>query len=138
MKTSLCLGTVQFGMDYGVTNIKGKVSESEIKEILNKASNYKIKYLDTAQSYGNSEEVLGRCMPPDKEFKIISKLSPLKNKSISKKEINTLEQNIHKTLSDLKCDFIDSFLLHRSDDLKNQEFNNTRLDQFFNFYQHLL
>ena len=31
---SLCLGPVQFGMNYGITNIKGKIGLDEIQKIL--------------------------------------------------------------------------------------------------------
>ena len=31
MTPRICLGTAQFGLDYGVTNVKGKIKESEIK-----------------------------------------------------------------------------------------------------------
>ena len=50
MTINLCLGTVQFGMDYGITNKSGKVKLSEVKKILDFASDSGIKYLDTAQA----------------------------------------------------------------------------------------
>ena len=58
-RPQLCLGTVQFGMTYGITNHFGQVTEDEV--ILKLAASYGIEFLDTAQSYGTSELVLGRC-----------------------------------------------------------------------------
>lgn len=55
----LALGTVQFGSDYGVSNLSGKVSEPTVKEILDYAKEIGIHTLDTASLYGSSEEVLG-------------------------------------------------------------------------------
>ena len=118
MVSSLCLGTVQFGMDYGITNNNGKVSEVAVKEILEIAQKQNINYLDTAQSYGNSEEVIGRCKPVNSQFKIISKLFPLDKKIIN---IEILEKKFFKSLSNLKCKEINSFFLHRSEDIKSDE-----------------
>ena len=54
----ICLGTVQFGLNYGID--KKKIDIREIDEILEKALIYKINILDTAQNYGNSEELIGK------------------------------------------------------------------------------
>ena len=32
--SKLCLGTVQFGLDYGIANTLGKVEQSEVNDIL--------------------------------------------------------------------------------------------------------
>lgn len=55
----LALGTVQFGLDYGISNKKGMVSKEEVQKILDYAKSVGIDTLDTAQGYGKSEEVLG-------------------------------------------------------------------------------
>jgi aryl-alcohol dehydrogenase-like predicted oxidoreductase len=73
----LGLGTVQFGMDYGVTNQDGRVPEDEVGRILALAAMAGISVLDTAQAYGESEAVLGRQMPPDHGFRIVTKTAPL-------------------------------------------------------------
>lgn len=49
------IGTAQFGGNYGITNINGKVSSKEIKKIIDLASSKNINTLDTAISYGTSE-----------------------------------------------------------------------------------
>ena len=55
----IALGTVQFGLDYGVGNSDGQVTPSEVKAILDLASLNRIKTLDTAILYGESESYLG-------------------------------------------------------------------------------
>jgi len=55
----LALGTVQFGINYGINNTQGKISRQEAAKILKYAWNHDITVLDTASAYGNSEEVLG-------------------------------------------------------------------------------
>ena len=56
----LCLGTAQFGLDYGITNKSGLVPKSEVGKILESAKRNGIKILDTAIAYGSSESVLGQ------------------------------------------------------------------------------
>ena len=56
----LALGTVQFGMDYGVANRGGRPDERAIADILRMARDCGIDMLDTAPSYGDSEALLGR------------------------------------------------------------------------------
>jgi len=55
----LALGTVQFGLPYGVANQTGQVLRLEAKEMLELARNSGMKMLDTAKGYGDSEECLG-------------------------------------------------------------------------------
>lgn len=68
----LVLGTVQFGLQYGV-NSAGRPSQEAVKSILNEAAKGGIATLDTSSAYGNSEEVLGECITPEENFKIVSK-----------------------------------------------------------------
>ncbi len=60
MSTRLALGTVQFGLPYGITNRTGQVMPAEARAILEYASAKGLDTLDTAISYGNSEECLGK------------------------------------------------------------------------------
>ena len=56
----LALGTAQFGIDYGINSISGKVKTQEIEKILHLAKSENINLLDTAASYGDSEKILGQ------------------------------------------------------------------------------
>ena len=58
----LVLGTVQFGIKYGVANQTGKPQIHEVMDILQQAIEGGVNCLDTAPSYGESEEVIGRCL----------------------------------------------------------------------------
>lgn len=55
----LALGTVQFGLKYGIANKQGLVSFDEAKKILEYAFPKGIDTLDTAFAYGRSEQILG-------------------------------------------------------------------------------
>ena len=52
----IALGTVQFGLDYGISNTTGKITPEMAAEILSFAAGNGIDTLDTAQAYGSAEE----------------------------------------------------------------------------------
>ena len=87
------LGTVQFGIDYGVSNTAGQVPASEVSAILATAHQSGIRVLDTAASYGNAEQVLGRALWPDHRFDIVTKTPPLSHglEAVEKRARRSLE-----------------------------------------------
>ena len=121
MLPNLCLGTAQFGMNYGVTNKVGEISDTQIKLIIKKALNSNIHYFDTANAYGNSESIIGNHIK-NQNIKIITKFStdvvgPFKND-----DIDILELRFKKSLLLLNRARIDSYLLHNPNDLKENSF----------------
>lgn len=58
--SAMTLGTVQLGMEYGIANKSGKPSTQKAFEILDTAIEGGINSFDTANGYGESEEVLGK------------------------------------------------------------------------------
>ena len=56
----LMLGTAQLGLNYGINNIYGQPSLDNSLNILEKANNLGIKYLDTAESYGNAHSLINK------------------------------------------------------------------------------
>lgn len=80
----IALGTVQFGMDYGINNKRGKIPKEEAFEILNLAVNRGIETVDTARNYGDSEKILCDFMQNyHKELRVISKLPKCAHKEVS-------------------------------------------------------
>ncbi|CAA0158609.1 aldo/keto reductase [Tenacibaculum maritimum] len=70
----IILGTVQFGLAYGINNSFGKPSDYQVKEILDTAFNRGIKFLDTAEAYGDSQERIGKYHKEGvNRFKVITK-----------------------------------------------------------------
>lgn len=57
--SKIILGTVQFGLDYGINNSSGKPSDEQIKKILDYAGSSGIRILDTAEAYGDSQTRIG-------------------------------------------------------------------------------
>ena len=81
MMAKLCLGTVQFGMNYGVNNQIGRQPTwQESFEMLDYAFENGIDTIDTARAYGDAEIVLGEYFKNRKDkkkyVKVISKLRP--------------------------------------------------------------
>ena len=106
----ICLGTVQFGLPYGVTNQAGQVSEEEVCRILNFAATSGISLFDTAQAYGTSETVLGRCWPQNAPRSLISKLPAGAPR-------DQWENCFRTSLQRLRVPKLEGFLLHRASDL---------------------
>src|SRR3989338_1792147 len=94
----ICLGTAQFGLDYGIANTGGKIPPKEIFEILEQAKREGVDTLDTSSAYGDSESVLGR-YPSAGNCKIISKMSLLDFKAGDIKDF--AQAQITKTLTAL-------------------------------------
>ena len=98
MLNKIALGTVQFGLNYGVTNLDGQVHLNEVEKILKFAKESGISLLDTASEYGNSEEVLGKIGVDD--YEIITKTTSLEYGVES--AINSLYSSLEKLKKDLK------------------------------------
>ena len=111
----LALGTVQFGIDYGVANTKGQVQIEEVHAILNYAQKNGVNTLDTASSYGNSEEVLGKFVVND--FKIITKTTSIK------KGVNEVVRNFHQSLKNLKQQKVCGLLIHDINEIEHKRFD---------------
>lgn len=107
--SKLVLGTVQFGLQYGV-NSAGRPSEETVKSILTEASKGGITTLDTSSAYGNSEEILGECITPEEHFKIVSKYP---------KGTTPVWEMFNSSLRRLKVDKLYGYLLHHFEVYKN-------------------
>ena len=118
MTPQLCLGTAQFGLAYGITNTAGQVSEAEVAQLLMQAQDAGIRYLDTAQAYGNAEMVLGRQLPASNCFKIISKLPAQQQPLFSARDADAWEQNFLASCQRLGVQGLDALLLHAPADMR--------------------
>ena len=114
---SLCLGTVQFGLSYGITNSAGQVSEIEVARILMKAEQSDVGWLDTAQAYGNAEDVLGRQLPQGHQLRLISKLPAQPSSGFVAQDVEAWDAAYFNSCRRLGCSSLDSFLLHQPSDL---------------------
>lgn len=114
----LALGTVQFGLAYGVAGRNTPVPESEVRAILERAWSLGITRLDTAPAYGTIEERLAR-LAGDLPFSIVTKIPPAAKNEQSKtaghvrKSIERSRERLGKRLAGL--------LFHEAGDLEGEE-----------------
>ena len=109
----LALGTVQFGLDYGVANTSGRVPTHEANAILLRAKACGMDSLDTAIAYGDSEAVLGQVGID--QWKIITKLPAVPGDS---KDLNQwVFDQIQQSMTRLRVKQLYGVLLHRPNQL---------------------
>lgn len=105
----IVLGTVQFGMDYGINNKNGKPDFNEVCRLLDVAAKNEIKILDTAEAYGNSIDVIAAYFKKSQNrFQIISKFCVTENFDII--------SNLNNTISRLEIDHLYAYMFHRFSD----------------------
>ncbi len=108
----LVLGTAQLGLNYGIANKTGKPDLATARDIVSAAWDGGIRYFDTAQAYGESEQVLGAVLSDlgiGNEAHVVTKPSP----DIDHGNKNKLEDALSQSLENLKCDHIYGLMLHR-------------------------
>lgn len=116
----ICLGTVQFGLNYGINNKKGKPKIDEVHKMLDYALEKGIDIFDTANAYGDSEERLGEYIQKrklEKNIKVVSKLKPNLFQFDKTNIESTVKKEVRKSLSKLKISHLEGYLLHTPSDM---------------------
>lgn len=113
----LALGTVQFGLNYGIANQQGQVSHDAARAIIEHARASDIDMLDTAIAYGDSERRLGEIGIPD--WQVVSKLPaiPVGCSDISEWVADAVNESLYR----LKIKSLYGLLLHRPQQLVEQD-----------------
>lgn len=112
----LGLGTVQFGADYGIANVGGKVPMQEVASVLACADVAGIEVLDTAAAYGDSEAVLGHALWPDHPFRVVTKIPALDSFPNSSQRASSLRESLRTSLERLHMNSVYGVLLHGAAD----------------------
>lgn len=115
----LTLGTVQFGMDYGVQG-GTKPSQTAVNGMLSLALECGIDHFDTAAAYGTAEEVLGaykeKYSSRANKMSLISKLSPKAFTEKAKDQWRDIAiTNVKESLKRLKAKKLEAFLFHNAE-----------------------
>lgn len=114
--SKFALGTVNFGLTYGINSKKNKyVNSTEIQKILNYASLKGINFLDTAHGYGISEKNLGKS--DILNFNVISKTRNFERLDINDDHVKYLLDDFNESLFNLKLDKIYAIMIHNPQDL---------------------
>ena len=113
--SKLGLGSVQWGMDYGISNSDGLTPADEVAKIFNYAKSIAISTIDTARDYGEAEKVIGQNISAD--FSLCTKIPSCRNIKTSSELVSHFESSLKRSLHNLNVDKVDSLLLHDCDDL---------------------
>ena len=105
----LALGTAQFGLDYGIANNTGHVSQPEARLILDYAEACGMDTLDTAVAYGNSEAVLGELGV--QHWRVVTKLPAVPENCSNIRD--WVERQVSESLDRLGKDRLHGLMLHR-------------------------
>jgi aryl-alcohol dehydrogenase-like predicted oxidoreductase len=109
----LALGTVQFGLPYGIANQDGKVTRTEAKAMLQLAATNGIDMLDTAIDYGESETCLGEV--GTQGFKLVTKLPAVPDGCAGVR--GWVQDQVGASLARLGVSTVYGLLLHRPEQL---------------------
>ena len=111
------LGTAQLGMNYGIANKSGTPDSDLAKQIVKSAWENGIREYDTAQGYGESENVLGKALHSlgfSSYARVITKLDP----GLDHLDRSGLEQAVKESLDRLNVPILHSLMLHKEEYLE--------------------
>lgn len=113
----IVLGTVQLGLDYGISNAGGRVSEEAAFQLLTEAHDAGITLLDSASAYGDSLRVIGAYHRTHlHRFRLISKFILTRPDGTVKSPAD-LERELHETLQLTGLDSLYCLMFHRADEV---------------------
>ena len=118
MKISkITLGTVNFGMNYGLRREeKNQISEKNAVELIKKSLEYGINCFDTSPDYGNAEKILGKTLKLQKNILIATKVrieeNILKDNSSNERTFEFVKKSIDKSRKNLRKDQLDFLQIH--------------------------
>ncbi len=113
----LALGTVQFGIPYGLKRPQRPVPSDEVARSLGLAWDNGIDLIDTAADYGDAESVIAACRPTQARFRIVSKASAIRKASVTQAEVDRVIARVRESLTRLRVRSLDALLVHHAPDL---------------------
>lgn len=113
--SALSLGTVSLGVTYGiqVSGDSGVPNAADAVRLLNQAADAGINLFDTAPTYGNSEEIIGRAFSRRPELYIATKVS-LPDQKTSKERRETVYASLQRSLKRLGREVLDIVQIHNA------------------------
>jgi len=117
----LMLGTVQFGLPYGVANRTGQPDYQDVVAMVDAAFAGGINCFDTAAAYGASEEVLGRALRElgiADQVVVVTKVQALTPAQLADPALATatIVQSVERSRQRLQMDCLPLVLFHREAD----------------------
>lgn len=112
----LGIGTVQFGLAYGVTNQAGKVGAEEAASILRFAQENNVTTIDTAALYGDSEAIIGGAAA-GMAFDIVTKTAKVAGETNADAAADAVISKFERSIDNLRVDRVDALMVHDAGDL---------------------
>lgn len=117
----LMLGTVQFGLPYGVANRAGQPAYADVVAIVAAAIAGGVTCFDTAAAYGTSEEVLGKALRELRaanRVAVVTKTQPLAPDELASpaRAARAIEASVEASRCRLGLDCLPLVLFHRETD----------------------
>ena len=117
-KRRLIFGAAQLGLNYGIANKSGMPDQEAINILLEKAFQGGAEFVDTARSYGRSEEAIGNYLATrnGEKLKIITKLGILDNcpENASNAVVDAfVDQSVFQSCYRLQTKNFSVLMLHR-------------------------
>jgi aryl-alcohol dehydrogenase-like predicted oxidoreductase len=104
--SELALGTVELGLDYGISTPGERLKPDRRKaaELLHNALDLGINLIDTARAYGDAEEIIGETLRDRRdEFVLVSKVGA---------NPSAVREAVEASLRALRTDYIDVMMIH--------------------------
>ncbi len=115
MNQKIGLGSVQWGLNYGISNTSGQTPDVEITSILNFAHRHGVRIIDTACLYGDSETKLGQQKLG--AFQLVTKTPKCTSITNGVTASNFLNSAIRLSLQKMQISKLYGYMVHHADDL---------------------
>lgn len=133
--SEIAFGGVEIGIPYGigVNSKEDMLSRNQAIELLHEAVEKGINFFDTARLYGESESIMGEAFQDRRDRIILSTKcnhfkDSLGNIPAYKSLKSIINKSLEESLSNLKTDYVDVFMLHQAD---LEILNNDEVEQVF-------
>jgi aryl-alcohol dehydrogenase-like predicted oxidoreductase len=120
--SQLMLGTVQFGLSYGIANKVGQPSYETVRNIITCAFEGGVNCFDTAPLYGTSEEILGKVL---RELQIVNKVTVVTKVAHMADDYSSLrvvdqvvEESVVTSLKRLHLEILPICIFHKESDFR--------------------
>lgn len=115
---------------YSVSGVYGTKNIDEFKKTINRAYELGVNFFDTAESYGNAEEILGEVVKPYRKDIYIATKVGIKKGVVPILSEEYIRTSCEESLVNLKSDYIDLYQVHFDDP-------NTPIDETVNALEKL-
>jgi aryl-alcohol dehydrogenase-like predicted oxidoreductase len=105
-----CVGAMTFG---------SKLEQADAQRVVDEALDNGVNFIDTADSYGRSEEILGQILPPEKRNRVFLATKVFRrycrDEHVGRNSRVNIINSLERSLRLLNTDYVDLYQLHHPD-----------------------